>query len=42
MLTATLILASLTLLLAMDESDSQDATQAIPVKSDDRDNASRR
>lgn len=41
MLTATLILAALTLLLAVDDTHVDDGLQAIPVESDQRDTLSR-
>ncbi len=41
MLTATLTLAALTLLLALDGTNEDDHRQAIPVESDERDAHSR-
>ncbi len=41
MLTATLTLAALNLLLALDGTNEDDNRQAIPVESDERDTLSR-
>jgi len=42
MITATLILAALTLLIAMDESAGHDGRQAVPVDSDEHGTSVRR
>lgn len=41
MITATFILAALTLLIVLDDSDNHDNRQTIPVEAKDRDTLSR-